>query len=333
MMPLPLSDVRVVDFSTVLSGPFSAMLLADQGADVVKMEAPGGDSARGLTPVPDTDDLSIGFLAFNRNKRSIILDISTHAGKEAAYRLFQWADVLIINMRVGTRERRGFTYEEITAINPRLIYVSLTGYGDHGPDANLPGVDIVIQARSGDIDGRIEGDGPPPAHTRLYHFDMAASFQVAFAVMLALRERERTGRGQKIEVSLLQAGVALHAKQMVRITGLDLPVPIRPEGMRQTYRCSDGRYILNMRINAGARWSEVFRTLQLEDEFVKDPRFDSVEHRAQNLDALVEALSNHFLTKSSTEWEAIFKAANHQCSIVKEVYEMFDDPQVVATIW
>ena len=150
-MTLPLANLRVVDFSTVFSAPFAAMLLADQGADVVKIETPGtGDTARQSQPVPGTDDLSIGFLAFNRNKRSIALDITKPEGQEAAYRLMQWADVLIINMRVETRKRRGFTYEELARINPRLIYVSVTGYGDEGPEADLPGVDIVIQARVGD---------------------------------------------------------------------------------------------------------------------------------------------------------------------------------------
>ncbi|MFA7248958.1 MAG: CoA transferase [Dehalococcoidia bacterium] len=344
-MSLPLSDIRVVDFATVFSAPFAAMLLADQGADVIKIEPPDGDTARTSTPVPGTADLSLGFLAFNRNKRSVTLDITKPEGREAAYRLCQWADVLIINMRVDTRRRRGFTYEELAAINPRLIYLSLTGYGDEGPDADLPGVDIVIQARTGDIEGRQEAGNPPPPHTRLYHFDMATSMMAAYAVTVALRERDRTGVGRKVEVSLLQTGVSLHATQMTKVLGMDTRFPTKAvgtrsvspgqravntgAGLRQIYRCADDRYILNMFINTGPRWDSLCQTLQL-DELAGDPRFDSAEHRAQHTDAIAEILDRHLLTKPAAEWEAIFKAAGHTTSIVKEVEEVFDDPQVIA---
>lgn len=348
-MSLPLSDIRIVDLTTVLSGPFGAMLLADQGADVIKIEDPdGGDSARQSTPVPGTDDLSIAFLAFNRNKRSITLDITKPAGKEAAYRLCNWADVLLINMRVDTRRRRGFTYEELAKINPRLIYVSLTGYGDEGPGADLPGVDIVLQARIGDIEGRQQPGGPPPPHTRLYHFDMGTSIVLAWAVTLALWERERTGLGQKVELSLLQTGLSLHAAQMTKVLGQQVRFPTRGGGtrsadgsgspgvsvggysaLRNLYLCGDGRYILNMFINTGPRWDSLCETLHL-DGLAADPRLDSVEHRMQNTEAIAGILSRHFLTKSAAEWEAIFQAAGHTASIVKEVEEVFDDPQVVA---
>ena len=330
-MSLPLSDIRVVDFSTVFSAPFAAMLLADQGAEVIKIESPdGGDTARQSAAVPGTADMSLGFLAFNRNKRSVALDITTPEGKEAAYRLCQWADILIINMRVDTRRRRGFTYEQMAEINPRLIYVSLTGYGDDGPDANLPGIDIIMQARTGDIASRQEPGRPPPPHSRLYYFDMGTSMLAAYAITLALRDRERTGVGRKIEVSLLQTGVSLHAVQMTKVEGFDdrFATGAAP-GLRQMYQCADGRYILNMFINIGPRWDSLCRALQL-DELTNDPRFDTAEHRAQNTDAIVEILSRHLLTKTSPEWEAIFKAAGHTTSIVKEVDELFDDPQVLA---
>lgn len=328
-MPLPLSDVRVVDFCTVLAGPNTAMILADQGAEVIKLESPDGDSARRLVPVPGTDDLSIGFLAFNRNKRSVVLDVTTPAGKQAAHRVIEAADVLVINMRVDTRRRRGFTYEELAAINPRLIYVSLTGYGDDGPDANLPGADITIQARIGDIAGRQEPGSPPPAHTHLYHFDMATSYVAAYAITLALRERERTGLGQKIETSLLQTAVGLHAIQMTRVVGSDIWYAARATGLPQIYLCGDGRYILDQFINIGPRWDRLCEALELQ-QLNSDPRFDSAEHRAQNIDAIRVIFTGHFLTRSAAEWEARFKAAAHTNSIVKEIDEVFDDPQVIA---
>ena len=319
-----LSGIRVVDFATVLSGPFAAMLLADQGADVIKLETPdGGDSARRLVSVPGTDDLSIGFLAFNRNKRSVTLDITRPEGKEAAYRLLQWADVLIINMRVDTRRRRGFTYEELAAINPRLIYVSLTAYGDEGPDADQGGVDIRVQARIGDITGRQEPGSPPPSHTMLFHFDMATSMLIAYAVTLALRDRERTGLGQKIETSLLQTGVSLHAIQTTRVLGLEQRYPSRPTGPTQIFRCADGRYI---RVPA---WEGLCETLQL-NELTHDPRFDSAEHREQNAAALTEILAPRLLQKPAAEWESMFKAAGHRAGMLRTAEEVFDDPQVIA---
>lgn len=328
-MPLPLSDIRVVDFATVLAGPFAAMLMADQGAEVIKLESPEGDSARRLVPVPGTSDLSIGFLAFNRNKRSVTLDITQPAGREAAYRLIKWADVLIINMRVDARRRRGFTYEELAAINPRLIYVSLTGYGDDGPDANLPGADITIQARIGDLAGRREPDRPPPAHTHLYHFDMATSMLTCYAITLALRERERTGAGQKIETSLLQTGVSLQAVQMTRVAGWDGWYAARPAGLPQIYRCGDGRYILDQYITIGPRWDSLCQALQI-DELTTDPRFSSAESREQHIEAVEEILVRNFLTKPAADWEAIFKAAGHTNSMVKDIDEVFNDSQVVA---
>jgi formyl-CoA transferase len=202
----------------------------------------------------------------------------------------------------------------------------LTGYGDDGPDANLPGIDIIMQARTGDIASRQEPGRPPPAHSRLYYFDMGTSMLAAYAITLALRDRERTGVGRKIEVSLLQTGVSLHAVQMTKVEGFDdrFATGAAP-GFRQMYECADGRYILNMFINIGPRWDSLCRALQL-DELVNDPRFDTAEHRAQHTDAIVEILSRHLLTKSSVEWEAIFKAAGHTTSIVNEMITQFEQP-------
>ena len=326
-MPLPLSDVRVLDFCTVYAGPFAAMLMADQGAEVIKVEAPSGDTSRGMGI--DSTDLSIPFLAFNRNKRSMTLDITTAEGKAAAYRLCESADVLIINTRVDGRRRRGFAYEDIAAINPRIIYVSLTGYGDDGPEANLPGIDIVIQGRVGDIDSRREPGQLPPRHTPLFHFDMGTALATAYAVLLALRERERTGVGQKIETSLLQTALTLHSLQMLRVEGVEARGAVRMMGFRVAYPCADGRYVLNMSMNLGVRWDDLCDTFEL-DELRSDPRFATAEGRAEHSDEIERVVAGHYLTKTASEWEAQFKAAGHSVSIIKEIDEVFDDPQVMA---
>ena len=327
-MPLPLSDIRVVDMCTVYAGPFTAMLLADQGADVIKIESPEGDTAREMTPVPGTD-VSISFLSFNRNKRSVVLDITTPEGKAAAYKVLEGADVLVINTRVDGRKRRGFAYEDLAAINPRLIYVSLTGYGDDGPEANLPGIDIVIQGRVGDIASRRDAPNPPPRHTPLFHFDMSTSLVTSYAVMLALRERERTGLGQKIETSLLQTALALHTLQMTRVEGYAERGAIRMEGPRAAYLCSDGRYLLNTTINIRRGWDTLCDSFPIP-ELVADERFMTAEGRLEHTAAIEAIVAEQFLTRPAAEWEAMFKAAGHTASIVKEVEEVHDDVQVIA---
>ncbi|MEK7777703.1 MAG: CoA transferase, partial [Chloroflexota bacterium] len=250
-MTLPLADIKVVDFCTAMAGPFAAMLLADQGANVIKLEAPEGDYARRVAPsYPVAGGISLGFLSFNRNKRSIIVDITRPKGRELAYDLIRWADVLVINMRVGARQRRGFTYEELAAVNPRLIYASITGYGEDGPDANLPGADIAIQARVGDMAGRRLPGGDLPAHTNLFHFDMATSMLAGYAVMLALRDRERTGQGQRVELNLLQSALACQSVQMTHRFGSTDRYPSLPTGLPIEYLCSDGRYLLSQAISA-----------------------------------------------------------------------------------
>lgn len=327
-MPLPLSDLRVVDFCTVYAGPFSAMLMADQGAEVIKIEPPGGDSARTMTPVPGTD-VSLSYLTFNRNKRSVMLDITTPEGREAAYKLCQWADVLIINTRVDGRKRRGFAYEDIAKVNPRLIYVSLTGYGDEGPEANVPGIDIVIQARVADIGSRREPGTPPPRHTPLFHFDMATSLATMSAVLLALRDRERTGKGQKIETSLLQTALTLHSLQLTRVEGLDVRGAVRMLGPRAAYECADGRWVLNTTINIRRGWDTLCDTFPLY-ELLGDERFATEEGRLEHAAEIEAILAPQFLTKPAAEWAAQFKAAGHTASVVNDVDDIYDDPQVIA---
>ena len=324
-MSLPLADVKVVDFATVYAGPNSAMMLADQGAEVIKIEAP---DARPADPAPGGHP-NLPFLAFNRNKRSVALDITTEAGRDIAYRLCEWADVLVINMRMGTRARRGFTYEALSVRNPRLIYVSLTGYGDNGPEANLPGADITLQARIGDIAERQLADQPPPPHTQLYHFDMATSIVIAYAVMLALREREKTGLGQKIEASLLQTGLALHACQMTRVVGLDDRFGGPLTGVPQSYCCGDGRWILSQHINIERRWDALCEGLGAP-ELTSDPRFSTLDSRREHIHEITAVLTRLFLTKPAAEWETILKGHEHMMSMVRDIDEVADDPQVVA---
>jgi crotonobetainyl-CoA:carnitine CoA-transferase CaiB-like acyl-CoA transferase len=327
-MALPLSDLRVVEMAQVLAGPFAAMLLADQGADVIKVESPEGDSARRLAPnFPDHNGLSLGYLSFNRNKRSVVLDITKPQGLEAAHKLFQWADVLIINVRVGARQRRGLDYESLKKVNPRLIYVSLTAWGANGPDADLPGADVAVQPRVGDLTGRVAPGAPPTVSTHFYHFDMSTAMLIAYAVMLAVRQREQTGQGQNIELSLLQTALAAQASQMTRLVGSDQAYPVLSAGMAPNYLCGDGRYLYITIF--GARWDLSCRAVGL-DYLATDDRFGTPEKRNENAAELYEILSKHFATRPAAEWEAKFKSVGLAATVIKEIEEVYDDPQVLA---
>ena len=191
-MTLPLSDIRIVDFCQGLAGPLSSMHMADQGAEVIKIEPAGREDPAGAAA-------NFGYISFNRNKRSIVLDITKPNGRKLFDSLLRWADVFVTNMRVGARQRRSLTYEDVAAINPRLIYASLMAYGEAGPEADLPGIDVVTQARAGDIAGRRPPGGPPPPSSFFFHYDMTAAVLIGYGVMVALRDRERTGQGQKVE--------------------------------------------------------------------------------------------------------------------------------------
>ncbi len=325
-MALPLEGIRVVEICQVYAGPYAAMMLADQGADVIKLEPPEGDSNRATATAP-YPGFTLPFLAFNRNKRSIVVNYQTPPGRDVAYRLLKQADVLIIATRTATRGRWGLTYEELAAVNPRLIYASITGYGEQGPDYDLPGIDLVVQARSGDADFRHSPYGTPPSSLSLFHFDMATSMLTVGSVALALRQRDSTGRGQKLELSLLQSALASHAVNMMHVVGTDNGGPIKNAGARRVYRCSDGRYIFASPI--AERWPGYCHALGL-DQLIEDARFDTGPKRQENADALQQIITEQLSTRPAAEWEAKLKEANAQVSVVKEMSEVRDDPQVIA---
>ncbi len=327
-MSLPLSDIHVVEMCKVFAGPFSAMMLADQGAEVIKVEDPDGDTARNLAPnFPGSNGLSLAYLAFNRNKRSVVLDITKPKGLEAAHRLFQWADILVINIRKGARQRHGLTYEDLKKVNPRLIYVSLTAWGANGPDADFPGADVAVQPRVGDLTARVAPGAPPATSTLFVHFDMSTAMLMAYSVVLALRQREQTGQGQSIELSLLQTALAAQASQMTRLVGSDQAYPVLLSGMIPNYLCGDGRYLYCTMF--GASWDICCRAIGLEHLAI-DERFDTPGKRNERASELYKILSDNFATKSAAEWEARLKGVGLAATVIKELREVFDDPQVLA---
>ncbi len=327
-MTLPLSDVKVVDFCQVLAGPATTMLLADQGAEVIKVETPEGDNARNFLPFPGTDNLSRGYVAFNRNKRNIVLDLTNTRGREVAYRLVRWADVAACNLRVSVPPRLGIAYEDLAAINPRLVYASITAYGEKGPDATLPGYDLIVQAKSGITSTRRDADGTPIG-SFIFYADMAGAMLASYAIMVALHDRERTGLGQKVEVNLLHVYLALQAVQMVKAPEHDQPQQGRmPTALATSYRAGDGRFI-HVHAASQRQWHSLCRALGL-DHLLDDPAFVTMEQRRQEADVLYDIIANMIATKTAREWETILKAGNSPTSVIQEWDEVWEDPQVLA---
>ncbi len=328
-MTLPLSHIKVVEMCQLMAGPMTAMHLADQGADVIKIESRQGDAGRrGSTPgLPETPGMALRILAFSRNKRSIIVDFTRPSGLEVVRGLVSQADVLVINVRLGARQRYGLTYEEMAATNPRLVYASITGYGDRGPDANLPSNDNLIQARAGDLLARQLSNGVPPTVTALYHFDMATALLTFGGIMLALYERERTGMGQQVETNLLQSAVILQAIQLTRLKSMAQGQAARSDTSSSNYLCADGKYIYAGVTGNG--WEAICRVLEL-DALVKDPRFMTQQLRQQNAAALHDLLSEHFATRPAAEWEAKLKAEEQNAAVLGEIADLYRDPQVIA---
>jgi crotonobetainyl-CoA:carnitine CoA-transferase CaiB-like acyl-CoA transferase len=202
-----LQDVVVLDLTRILSGPFATMTLADLGADVVKVEQVGtGDDTRAWGP-PFQGDAAAYFLAVNRNKRSIAVDLKSPQGRAAVWKLAMKADVLVENFRPGTAAKLGFGFEELSQANPGLVYASISGYGQTGPESQRPGYDAIAQARSGIMSVTGEADGPP-VRVGVSSADIAAGMWATIGILAALHEKQRTGRGQWVDISLLDGSVA-----------------------------------------------------------------------------------------------------------------------------
>lgn len=331
----PLDGVRVVDCSTVLAGPYCTMLLADLGADVVKVEPREGDATRGWGPPwvggPTAATRTAAyFLAVNRNKRSLRLDLRAEAGRDVLRQLIAGADVLVENFRVGGFERLGFSDAALEALNPDLVHLAISGYGATGPDAGRPGYDFIVQATGGlmSITGAPDG---PPAKVGVAISDVATGLFGAVSVLAGLLARPRAG-GQRVDVSLLQSTLAILVNQAQNafVTG-------RSPGRRgnahpnivpyETFRTADGEIAVG--VGSERQWPRFCAALGVP-ELADDPRFatngDRVEHRAD----LVPLLAGRFAGGTSAEWLARLDAAEVPAGPLLDVLEAFSTPQAAA---
>ena len=324
-----LEGLRVVDMATVLAGPGAARYLADFGADVIKVEAPGGDGTRRMSWFPPEGGDSYMWKLLGRGKRSVVLDLKTPEGLDTMRRLVATADVLIENLRPGTLERLGLAPDELLATNPGLVVLRVTGFGQDGPYAQRPGFATLAEAMSGFAAINGEPDGgpllPPIALT-----DEVTALAGAFAVMVALRHRDRTGDGQVIDVNLLESMLQLMNALPSAAAHLGYEQPRLGSGIpytvpRGTYRCADGVWVA---VSTSAE-SVAHRVLQLM-ELGHDARFASFEGRAAHREELDAAVAGWIGARSSREVLDAFEAAEAAIAPVYAMRDVLDDPHVRA---
>jgi crotonobetainyl-CoA:carnitine CoA-transferase CaiB-like acyl-CoA transferase len=328
----PLKDVRVIDLSHIMAGPACSMLLADMGAAVIKVERmPDGDDSRRMVP-PAIADQSAAFLIMNRNKRGIALDLRTEGGRNVLSRLLKNTDVLIENFRRGTMERMGLGYDALHALNPKLIYCSISGFGRTGPYADRGGFDLVAQGMSGLMSITGEGPGHPPVKVGAPVTDITAGILACVGILAALHARESSGQGQMVDTSLFEAGIiqTYWHSAMCFATGR-APGPMGTahplNAPYQAFPTSDG-WITVGAANQG-NWLRLVEALEAPN-LRDDPSFATNADRMRNLEMLTATLTPLFKRRSSAEWLRRLEQAGVPAGPVLEVGEMHRDPQALA---
>jgi formyl-CoA transferase len=331
----PLSDIRVLDLTRALAGPYCTMMLGDLGADVIKVERPGrGDESRGWgppfvgEPYGPYPGESAYFLAVNRNKRSIAVNLKSEDGQEVVRGLALVSDVLVENYRTGVLDGMGLGYAEIHKINPRLVYCSISGYGRTGPCADFPGYDFVIQAEGGmmGITGPVEG---PPSRVGVPIVDITAGMFASSAILAALHARDASGAGQLVDISLLDAQVALltNVGSNYLVGGLEHRRSGNAHPNIAPYEAFQARDRWFALAAANDRqWAtlcDAIGALELKD----DPRFSSNSERVSNRPALLDALNAVFATRDADEWLEVLRRAGLPCGPINTVADVFDHPQ------
>jgi len=325
-----LSGITVLEFSRVLAGPWCGMLLADLGAEVVKVEDFGGDDTRGFGP-PFKDGLSAYFACCNRNKKSLALDLRHPASQALVESLVRSADVLIENYRTGTAEALGLGYDALAAINPRLVYCSISGYGRDGPGAQRPGYDFVVQAEAGlmSITGAAEGE---PSKVGVAVADLATGQNAAIAILAALRERDASGLGQRVEVSLFDTQLSWLANvgSNVLFTGEEAPrygnahASIVPY---QAFAASDLRFVLA--VASEKLWRACCAALGRPD-WADHADYRDNAARVRNRDSLCVQLAELFSTRPAAHWLELLQAAGVPAAPIQGVRAALHDPLVRA---
>jgi len=326
-----LDGVKILAFEQVLSGPFATCLLADMGAEVIKVERPGvGDVIRSWDSV--VKGLSSGYVWLNRNKRSLTVDVKQTKGREIIQELAKRSDIFFENYAPGVASRLGIGYETLSGINPRLIYCSLSGYGQDGPYRDVKAYDLLIQGEGGII--ATTGYPDKPARAGIAIADIASGMYAAIGILLALYQREKTGAGQLIDVSMLDSIVSWlgyfphhfwHAGEEPARVGMRHHY-VTPYG---PYLAGDGQYV-NLAVASAADWEVFCRKVIERPELLEDPRFATVEGRRRNRGELEEMIEKLFLEKDHKHWLERLKNAELPYGIVRGIAQVLAHPQVAA---
>lgn len=328
---LPLSGIRVLDLSRVVSGPFCSMQLGDLGADVIKIEEPEhGDDSRAFGP-PFQGDQSAYFLSVNRNKRSCAINLKSPEGRALIDRLAAQSDVLIENFRPGTMKRLGLSHERLLQANPRLIYCAITGFGTDGPDAQRPGYDLIVQGESGLMDVTGQADGPP-MKVGASVADLVSGLYATQAILASLSRREKTGSGNFVEVAMMDAlaslltfnaGIYFTTGRSPTRRGNTHPT-IAPY---ETFEARDGW--INLAVASDKFWS-LFCTIKEFTHLGSDPRYAKAADRVTHHDALVTSIGQVIRERPRAHWLMVFNTAGVPCGEIKTIAEVCTAPQLTA---
>jgi crotonobetainyl-CoA:carnitine CoA-transferase CaiB-like acyl-CoA transferase len=327
----PLSGVKVLDMTTVFMGPHCTQILAELGAEVIKLEAPEGDVMRQIPPARNAG-MGAVFMLANRGKRSIVLDVKQPAGREAALKLAAQSDVLVYNVRPAAMKRLGLAYADVRAVNPRIIYVGAFGYGEDGPYAGRPAYDDLIQAASGlaSLPQRVSGGEPLYVPSAIV--DRSVGLAAVNAVTAALYCRERTGEGQAVEVPMLESMV--HMIFGEHLNGHAFEPPLGPLGYprvlardRRPYKTKDG--YIGALVYTDKHWRPFLKLIEREDLW-QDARFKDMNARIKNINHVYAFLAEQLLTRTSAEWLAFFDRIDIPAMALRTLEGVVDDPHLAA---
>ncbi|MCY0096795.1 CaiB/BaiF CoA transferase family protein [Hoeflea ulvae] len=327
----PLADMKVIELAHIMAGPVCGLMLADMGADVIKVEKPAGDDSRRFVP-PEIEGESAAYMMMNRNKRGIALNLKDPAGLDVLHKLLLDADVVIENYRLGTMDRLGLGYDELSRLNPRLIYCEISGFGRTGPYAQRGGFDLIAQGMSGLMSITGEGPGRPPVKVAAPISDINAGILAAMGVSAAYANVLRTGKGQRVDTSLFEAAIVqTYWQSAIAFATGENPQPLGSahplNAPYQSFETSDGW------VNVGAanqsnwlRFLEVISAPELD----ADPRFSSNLQRMRNLPALVRILDGYLKKDTTANWLARMEQAQLPAGPVLDILQMHEDPQALA---
>ena len=326
----PLSGIRVLDLTQAIAGPYATLILRDLGAEIIKIEIPGaGDAARYVPPYQQ--DLSAYFLNVNRGKRSITLNLKPEAGKRIFFKLVEKVDILVENFRPGTMAKLGLSYDNLAQTNPGLIYACLSGFGQTGPYSNRPAYDLAAQAMGGTMSVTGEENGEP-VKVGAFIGDLAAALYLNIGILACLRERHLSGKGQLIDVAMLDSQVALCLNPISEYlaTG-NVPRPIGTRSLQatpfQVFRTKDSH--LAIMVMDEKQWSDLCRIADRED-LIEDPRFVTMQARNQNYRYFYPVFSNIMSARTTAEWQQALKRTEIISCPVYAIDQVVEDPQVKA---